>query len=272
MNDTNYKDYHIHSYYSDGELSPKQIVDRWFEKGYKLISITDHDGIDGSIEGYEYVKANNIDIQLIPGIEFDSEDELAPEIHILGYGFDYKNAELKDALSKVTIWRAVRNDKIHKVIKDLGYDVSLDDLEAVNGGRYTGKPTFAQALINKGYFKSISEVFDKLLDANEDIDSIKKEKLSSKEVIDVIHAAGGIAIMAHPMEYIRKDENIEEYMPSLVQLMGKMVEYGIDGIECVHPSATHIETLWLEECAKKNNLVMTNGSDFHSDKNVRIYK
>lgn len=272
MKDTTNKDYHIHSYYSDGELSPKEIVDRWYENGYKLISITDHDGISGSIEGYEYVKKNNIDIQFIPGIEFDSEDELAPEIHILGYGFDYDNPELRNALSKVTIWRAVRNDKIHNVIKALGYDISIDDLEDINGGRYTGKPTFAQALINKGYFASISEVFDNLLDANDEIDSIKKEKLSSKEVIDTIHAAGGIAIMAHPMEYIRKDEDIEEFLPRLVKLMGKMVEYGIDGIECVHPSATHIETLWLEECAKKNKLVMTNGSDFHSDKNIRIYK
>lgn len=265
------KDFHIHSCYSDGDLEPAEIVDRWMAEGYGIISITDHDGIEGSIEGANYVADNNLDIQFVSGIEFDSSDELAHEIHILGYGFDYDSPAIRSALSKVVLWRARRNDAIFQTLIELGYDINIEEIMAVNGGRYTGKPTFARVLVDKGYFESVTDAFEKLLDSNERLCALRKETLPANDVIDIIHEAGGIAIMAHPMEYKERSESLESYMPRLVKLMGRLVEYGIDGIECEHPSATAEEARWLKECAMKNRLVITAGSDFHSDAVKRVY-
>lgn len=267
-----WKDYHIHSCFSDGELTPEQIVDRWSENGYKSIAITDHDGIEGSLIAYNYARANRPEIQVIPGIEFDSTDELSRQLHILGYGMDYENPKLKATLSSVLLNRAKRNDELIRIINELGYKVSIDELIAVNDGRFVGKPTIARVLVNKGYFSSISEVFDKLLDVHPAIRQVRKQALSSKEVVKVIHAAGGIAVMAHPMELLGKGEQLEDFLPRLVEIMGRLVSYGIDGIECYHPSATDSESRWLCACAEKNGLVITSGSDFHSDQNIRIYK
>ena len=87
------KDLHLHTYYSDGVLSPEEVTDRWASEGYKLIAVTDHDGIEGSLVALEY--AADKDITVVPGIEFDSVDPLGRDLHILGYGFDPECPELR---------------------------------------------------------------------------------------------------------------------------------------------------------------------------------
>ena len=108
------KDLHIHSFYSDGRLSPEEIIDAWSSEGYELISITDHDGIDGSLSVIEY--AQEKEICLIPGIEFDSADPLGRDMHILGYGLDYDSPELKESLNGILLERADRG------VRELGGD------------------------------------------------------------------------------------------------------------------------------------------------------
>lgn len=264
------QDLHIHTCFSDGALRPETIVDRWKSEGYKLIAVTDHDDIEGSRIAYNYAKGRGIVV--IPGIEFDSCDELSDEIHILGYNVDYDNKTLKKVLSDVKRWRAQRNDLMLKALNNMGYDISIDDLLEVNGGHFIGKPTFAQVMVNKGYFENLSEVFDKVFTVEPELKSIVKKTLRSDYVIRLIHEAGGIAVLAHPMQQRRKGESDEVFYKRIIKFMDRFREYGIDAIECSHPSATEDEARGLREYAAMYKLKTTTGSDFHSDNNKRVYR
>lgn len=261
-------DLHIHTCYSDGVLTPEQVVDRWRSEGYELIAITDHDGIDGSVIGMDYALGS--DIEFVSGIEFDSEDELGKDMHILGYGIDYANDMLRSTLLDLLLKRARRNDLLMKALNDMGFEITLDDIGAVNEGRYTGKPTFARILSSKGFVNSPQEAFGTVF-REDRIRSIRKETLSSKEVIDVIHEAGGAAVLAHPMEQRHLNERLEDFIPRLYSILDRITSYGIDGIEVYHPSAGAEQKKLLHEYAERRSLLITGGSDFHSDDHPRDF-
>lgn len=263
------KDLHIHSYYSDGDMEPTKIVDKWMEEGNKIIAITDHDVVEGSIIACQYAKG--LDINILPGIEFDSENELGSKLHILGYGIDLESRKLQETLDIIQSWRSARNDALHKEIVDRGYKISNEDIFDVNGGRFVGKPTFARALVNKGYFDTLDEAFANVIQKIDDDKVIKKRTLNPKEVIDTIHDAGGIAVLAHPVEQKKKDESWTDFKPRLVKILDTFLEYGIDGIECYHPSASDEQSDFLVSYAKEHNLVISKGSDFHSASSNRDY-
>ena len=261
-------DLHIHTCFSDGKLEPQEVVDRWRDEGYELISITDHDGITGSMVGMDYALGSGI--KFISGIEFDSEDALGKDIHILGYGFDYNCPALRSALLEVIIKRARRNDELMNALNRRGYGITLDDIGEVNEGRCVGKPTFARILLKKGIISNVQEAFTTIF-REPDIRRIVKDTLSSKEVIDIIHEAGGLAFFAHPMEQRHLGESFEEFRPRLYALLEKMRDYGVDGIECYHPSADDYQSGLMRDFAEENGLLISRGSDFHSDDTRRDF-
>lgn len=255
------KDLHLHTLYSDGALTPKEVLKMRADEGYELLAITDHDGVEGSVYGEKY--AEELGVKYISGIEFDSEDELGKDIHMLGYGFDPDHPAFNLAIGKILKQRNDRNNRFLKALNDKGYDISYDELYAVNEGRFMGKPTFASVLIKKGFVQSHSEAFNTIF-RDPEIRSIKKETLHTKEVVDIIHAAGGLAVMAHPMEQRHLDETFEEFKPRMYEILDRMLCYGIDGIECHHPSADPVQQEMLVEFANEHGLMITRGSDFHS--------
>ena len=261
-------DLHIHSCYSDGALTPAEIIERWMKAGYKTIAITDHDGIEGSQVGQEF--CFDKDINFVPGIEFDSECELGHDLHILGYNIDYDAPELKNALEQVRRWRDERNSKLIACINETGFELSLDEVNKLNAGRYVGKPTIAKALINRGYVDNVPDAFSKIID-NTKGDYGRKRALNSKEVVDIIHASEGTVVLAHPIEQKKNGESWGEFKPRLLNLLDTFVEYGVDGIEVYHPSASEEQSEYLLDYAKKNELLITKGSDFHSDGRQRDY-
>lgn len=262
------KDLHLHTFYSDGRLSPHEIIDRWASEGYELIAITDHDGIDGSVVGWDYAAEKGIGY--IQGIEFDSADKLGRDMHILGYGFDYNSPELRDALDTILLERAARNDAMLAAIRDLGYDITMDDIIADNEGRYIGKPTFARVLARKGYVENANDAFATIF-REPTVRVIRKKTFSSEEVIRLIHAAGGLAVLAHPMEQRHLEETYNQFTERLYPILNRMREYGIDGIECYHPSADEVQAEVLREYAEAHGLVVTAGSDFHTDYQKRDF-
>lgn len=262
------KDLHLHTFYSDGRLSPHEIIDRWASEGYELIAITDHDGIDGSVVGWDYAAEKGIGY--IQGIEFDSADKLGRDMHILGYGFDYDCPELRDALDTILLERAARNDAMLAAIRDLGYDITMDDIIADNEGRYIGKPTFARVLARKGYVENANDAFATIF-REPTVRVIRKKTFSSEEVIRLIHAAGGLAVLAHPMEQRHLEETYNQFTERLYPILNRMREYGIDGIECYHPSADEVQAEVLREYAEAHGLVVTAGSDFHTDYQKRDF-
>ena len=262
------KDLHIHTCYSDGALTPQEVVDRWMDEGYELIAVTDHDGIEGSIEGMSYAAGK--DIRFISGIEFDSENDLCKDMHVLGYGFDYNCREIRNALSQIRINRARRNDVLMAALRAKGYRITLDDIGEINEGRYVGKPTFAQILYKKGYTSDPQEAFYTVFTEPE-IRSICKTTLQTRKVVDLIHAAGGLAIVSHPMEQRQRGESFKEFSPRLYYILDRMREYGFDGIECHHPSADDFQQELLCDYADRYGLLITGGSDFHRDTGQRDF-
>ena len=255
------KDLHMHTTYSDGKLTPKELIDMRSEQGYELLAITDHDVIGGSVAGASY--AREIGVPFIYGVEFDSEDAVGKDIHMLGYGFDPENEIFLDTVIEVLTDRNARNKKFMDALNTRGYGITQEDVRRVNSGRYVGKPTFAAILVEKGIVGSVSEAFATIF-KEPDLKAIEKVTMPSKKAIDTIHAGGGLAVMAHPMEQRRRDESFADFKPRMFGIIDLMIEYGIDGLECFHPSASEEQSKLLVDYAKSHGLMITRGSDFHT--------
>ncbi|MFA7660121.1 MAG: PHP domain-containing protein, partial [Anaerovoracaceae bacterium] len=161
-------DMHLHTYYSDGTLSPTEVVQRAVDRGMKILAITDHDGFDGVSEALDAGK--RLGVLVIPGIEFSAnmhgeEMNEAPQsyvgdiinMHILGYEIDTQNAQLSEAVEKIRRQRKERNEKLLAEFNRLGYGISEEDLRQRTGQEYAGKPNFALALVKRGYIKTTRE-------------------------------------------------------------------------------------------------------------------
>lgn len=262
-----YYDFHIHSNFSDGVLSPEEIVDRYEENGYKIISITDHDNIGGSKIAFNYALNKNIGV--VPGIELSTLSKERYEIHILGYYIDYQSTVLNSAISVMDRYRYYRNLKLLRELNLMGYDVTMDELNNLNEGRFIGKPVIARLLVQKGYAFSVEDVFRKIFTKIKS-DKIKKKVFNTESAVKLIHDAGGIAVLAHPMELKEKHEDKLGFEVRLRAFFDEVLEMGIDGIECYHPSADKSDEKMLKEYTIANNLIITGGSDFHSDNDRRF--
>lgn len=151
----------------------------------------------------------------------------------------------------------------------MGYDITMNELNNLNEGRFIGKPVIARLLVKKGYAFSVEDVFRKIF-VKIKPDKIKKKVFNTESAIKLIHDAGGIAVLAHPMELKEKCEDKLDFEIRLRAFLDEMIEMGIDGIECYHPSADKNDEKMLKEYTKANYLIITGGSDFHSDHDRRF--
>lgn len=259
-------DLHTHSFYSDGTLSPEELMDWAVSQQLDQISLTDHDGIGGLPEAREAAMKRGIDF--IPGIEFSAEDEDGSTMHILGYHIDGENKELNQAIFEIRENRRERNDRLFQGLKEMGYPLEWEDFDKKGDRNYLGKPDFARAMLKKGYIRTFREAFEpgKLLGSPE-IRKIRKKKIKAREAIRLILDAGGIPVLAHPMKVsgLKTGETVEtqEYMEALEKLVIKLKSYGLKGLECLYPEHTPEETEALIGIAEKYKLHITSGSDYH---------
>ena len=140
-------DLHTHTTASDGEFTPSELIDLAINKNIKVLSITDHDTIDGLKAAVEHVK--NKDILFIPGIELKAQCKNG-QMHILGYNIDYTNLNLQEKLNDLVNKRNIRNAKYIEYFRSLGFDISLEELQKISGGLVIGKPHFAKLFLQKG--------------------------------------------------------------------------------------------------------------------------
>ncbi|HIU64697.1 MAG TPA: PHP domain-containing protein [Candidatus Avacidaminococcus intestinavium] len=241
-------DLHIHTTFSDGIFTPKEIVTMALASKLQAISITDHDAVEGVLEAQKYIKNNNYELKIITGIELGTQ-VAEHAVHILGYHFDCQNDKLRLVTANLRLAREKRLTDIVAKVKNLGYNIGVGKIDGRE--KSFGRPYVAKQLVKAGYFKNVQEAFNELLGAGKP-GYIPQPKLSPKEAIDLLHAAGGIAILAHPSE-------LNNY--NLVQQL--LTECQFDGIEVWHPSADQSsEQRWLH-LATELGLLVSGGSDFH---------
>jgi predicted metal-dependent phosphoesterase TrpH len=239
---------HIHSSCSDGVYKPKHIIETARQKGIDIISITDHD----TVEAYKHIHQTGLAVRILPGIEFSSNWD-NQDVHILGYGVDTKNRELNDMLIWMKDGRFSRAEKMIEKLENLGVKIPLELVLSFTGEKnLIVRPHIAQALVAEKYCRTKQEAFDKYI-GNDSPAYVPKPKLSTSQVIDLIHTVGGLAVVAHPGK-LKHMSYLDEF-----------AKLGLDGVEVYHPDHNAEMVNDLEIFCLKHKLYQTGGSDYHGD-------
>ncbi len=240
-------DLHIHTTYSDGQLSPVEVIKLAAEKKLTSVAITDHD----TFEAYAVAKpfADEAGLELIPGVEITTMFN-GRESHILAYYFETDTNYFTEFLANQKRSRTDRIKVIVEILQNQKIEIEYSEVWAQGNGANLGRPHIAKVLIDKGYVSSITEAFNLYL-SNEKLGEVNNSYSNSEEVIQMIKNVGGAAILAHPGRFYSNEE-VEEF-----------IELGIDGIECIHPSHNWKKQLKFVEFCEKHNLLKTGGSDYH---------
>lgn len=246
-------DLHVHTDLSDGTFSPQKVVEYAKAKGLDVIAITDHDCCDGITPAI--IAAEDLDIEVIPGIELTAELPDEEEVHILGYFIDWQKESFLKKLNEIIEVRAKRAKEILGKLRKYGVDISEQELFNLSGHGSVGRLHIAHLLLRKGAVPSIAKAFKKYI-GNVAPCYVKKFKLSPVEAVEMIKDVGGISVLAHPMTIDVRDGTIEDILISLVR-------DGIDGIEVYHSDHNPENEKELKKLADKYNLLITGGSDCH---------
>lgn len=244
-------DFHIHTTASDGRLSPEEILGQAAQAGLTHIAITDHDTVDGLLR----LRNLKLDIPgkplIVSGVEF-SADFPEHEVHILGYGFNPEHPELQKQLDTLTQDRLTRAARMIQKVTALGYPVDFSRLlEIAGGATAVGRPHVAAALVERGYFSTVSAVFDHLLEKNKP-GYVPHYKIPAQDIIELIKTAGGIPVLAHPG--LVGDE----------RLVREIISMGVQGMEVYHPEHNASQIQHYLALAEDKQLLVTGGSDFHA--------
>lgn len=244
-----FADLHIHSKFSDGLLTPKEIIDISIQKGVKYISITDHDTIRSQLE-ISNLNCGN-DINIIPGVEISTEYK-NKEIHILGYFIDIHDEVLVKTLNEIQNSRKNRAIEIVNKLRQLGINIDLNHISFDDVS--VGRLHIAKALVKNGLASNTKDAFHSYLMKGKPA-YVDRYKIDYKSAIKLICSCKGIPVLAHPGEIykgIQRDKLIKEFKI-----------YGLKGIEVFHPSHSAKETNDYYNLARKYSLVVTGGSDCH---------
>jgi len=243
-------DLHTHTVYSDGKYTPEELVSAAKAAGLSYLAITDHDTVEGIGHLYENGLYPAKGLNIIPGIEFSAHHPVH-EIHILGYNIDIYYGGLIDKLNDVTEARWTRFSEMVEKLCALGYHISETEVLTLAGeSKSISRSHIARILVKKGYFGSIREAFEQLLQKGQPA-YVPHYRMEPGEIIDLIKAAGGTPVLAHP-KLVCDDELVEQLCQS-----------GIEGLEVFYPLHEAAETERYLKLAEKYGLLVSGGSDFH---------
>ena len=254
-----YIDLHVHSTASDGTDSPASLVEQAAKLGLAAIAVTDHDSVGGVAEAVEAGRA--LGVEVVPGIEVSS-DYLDNNVHILGYFIDPASPELRPVLDWVATERNERNEKIVANLAAAGYDISMDELRQTYPGAVLGRPHFCEFLMKKGHIASVKEGFDTLLGTGKPF-YLPKRRISIEKAVEVIRAAGGVPVLAHPVMYGYDREGLGRLFDTVAAL-------GIRHMEAYYSENTPEDETWLLAEAERRGFGVTGGSDYHGSRKLHI--
>jgi len=245
-------DLHIHSTFSDGSMSPTELVQYAHQRGLAAISLTDHDTIEGIEEAMSV--GNQVGVEVVPGLELSIKHGDCA-VHLLGYFFRPADESLSLALQRLQSGRLERNKVILANLNRLGVDIHLQELEKISGHGQSGRPHIAQILMQKGVVKNMDEAFHRYL-AKGGLAYAPRYEFQADEAIAMIKNAGGLAILAHPQQLEKSGKNVSV-------IIGKLRAVGLSGVEVYYPTHSRQFKKKLQTMAKKLDLLITGGSDYH---------
>jgi len=242
-----FADLHLHTSFSDGTWTPEELVLQAQKSGLACLAVTDHDTVEGCARAA--AACASVNMEFISGAELTAEHE-DTELHVLGYFLDTRNEKL---LSEIAKFQVVRQSRIHEMVarvNELGVPLTAESVFALANCKSPGRPHVARAMAKAGFVKNLDEAFERFLKKGRPA-WVPKSKISALEAIELVHQAGGLAVMAHPG--LNRTDSI---IPALVAA-------GMDGIECFHTKHSTAMSERYLEMADKYNLLVTGGSDCH---------
>jgi len=241
-------DLHSHTTASDGTLAPRELVRLAARHGVRVLAVTDHDATAGVREALDEARSLT-SIEIVPGLEINC-DVPGAEIHVLGYCVDWEAPWFQEFLGAQREERRRRVYRIAERLAELGMPIEPDAVFALVKEGSAGRPHVAQAMVDRGYVKSVREAFDRYLSLNGPA-NVPRKRLTPAEAVRIIRRARGVPVLAHP-GLANRDELIPE-----------LVDAGLLGIEAFYPEHSSGQiTRYRETCARLG-LVATGGSDFH---------
>lgn len=248
-----FADLHLHTFFSDGTFTPEELVERARTIGFAAIALTDHDTVEGCERAAAACAVANI--EFITGTELTAE-HADTEVHILAYFVDTRNQTL---LTRIAEFQTVRQSRIHEMVaalNKLGIPLKAESVFALANCKSPGRPHVARAMVKEKLIGNLDEAFERYLKKGRPA-WIPKTKMSALESVELIHQAGGLAVMAHPGL-----NRTDEIIPALV-------DAGLDGIECFHTKHSTAMAERYLEIAEKYHLLVTGGSDCHGFSKVK---
>ncbi len=252
-------DLHTHTTASDGSLSPEELVRHAKQQGVSALAVTDHDSVAGLTRAA--TEGERQGVEIIPGIEISCLYGKV-ELHVLGYFINAQDPRLQATLPKYLASRNNRNPRIVKRLRELGCDLTYEDVMAFAGPATVGRPHIAQVLLRKGYVRSVAEAFDRYL-AEGSPAYVPRALPTPAEAIGLIKQIGGVPVLAHPVYTSRLKEPFE-------QICATLKNVGLMGIEAIYSSHTQQQTDHYRRVAREQELLVTGGSDFHGDSKPNI--
>ncbi|PJC87884.1 phosphatase [Vibrio sp. HA2012] len=247
-------DLHSHTTASDGHLSPEELINRAIEFGISVLAITDHDNVDGLEAAHQHIQTHQLDIQLIDGIEISTLWE-NKDIHIAGLNIDRNSDALNHFITGQKQRREERAKEIARRLEKVTREGVYDDVCEIAGDAAITRAHFARWLVNHGYADTMQKVFKKYL-TRKNPGYVPPNWCSLAEAVAVIHASGGLAVLAHPGRYDLTAKWIK-------RLIAAFVEAGGDGMEVAQPQQAQHERRNLADYAIQYKLLASQGSDFH---------
>ena len=252
-------DLHIHTNASDGTDAPAEAVEKARTLGLEAIALTDHDTVSGVAEAVR--AGEQLGVEVVPGIEVSS-DYRDNNIHVLGYFIDPEADALRQVMDWIRVERIARNEYVVNKMADDGFDISMEELRRMYPDAVLGRPHMAEFLVKKGYVSSIREGFALYLGEGKKY-YLPKRRISLARAVDTILASGGLAVLAHPLQYRYPLEEVIE-----------MIEYarslGVKALECYYSEHSPEDERWLLARAEEYGLGVSGGSDYHGTRKTHI--
>lgn len=248
-------DLHTHSTCSDGTFSVKELIDRAHEKGLAAIALTDHDTVEGIDAAVQYAAEKYPDLEVVPGIELSTESD-GREVHIVGLFIDNHDKDFVDSLSAFIDSRTTRNIKMcKKLTEEAGIPISYEELEKEFPDTVITRAHFAKFMVERDYVNSRAEVFDRYIGDHCPY-YVGREKITPEDAVRSILKAKGVPVFAHPILCRLSDDRLEA-------LVSRLKDAGLVGIEAIYSTYERRDEVRIKELAKKYDLLVSGGSDFH---------